>query len=731
MKNLLHKLITIFLIMIPAIVLANNDGPFSYTTSGSIPSITAVGDAYSITYTITSQLTLSKAFAVSFTPSSSAFTLTNNCKSPLVAGGSCSLVVNFKPKQLGAQSATLNVDYDVFKHIINTTIKSTVNNVVVTGKVLTALPKSTAVNTDYPVAIEFTNTSTNFPATNITIEKQFPTDFQVDTSKSTCLASTSLAPQASCDIIGDFKPTQVGAASISAKFSYQEGDAINVQTKTTVNNVVVTGKVVTALPKFTAVDTAYPVVMEFTNTSPNLYATNVTIEKQFPVDFQVDTSKSTCLTSTSLAPQASCNIVGDFKPTQAGAASISAKFSYQQGSVVNLQTETAVEKLVINAELLQKLPGITKANRSYPINLHFTNESHNLAATISSVTHSYPTSGFTLKTDDCSKLTSLAPGQSCDLIGIYQPTSLLGNQTVKMQINYTGGQPVIAQTSTYTGVKLYMLQGLGQAQVCDVNVKDGTLNDCHSFLPSIRSLFSTNLVINPQATYTYQSGLFKGITVCQLNQNAVPSNCKKTATQFSSPQGIAFDGTGKYIYIGTLDTGSNTLPMCQVDSDGTLSHCKAVGTAFDQPENIVINPVKPFLYATNGATNGADNDPTVCQMAKDGTLSNCKPAFNNYSNHRERMMAINPAGTRAYITTASLNEVDVFSINKDGTLSDRKATGNDISSPKDIVINPTGTFAYINNNGNLLICKINAEDGTLTDCKNQTTFKNIGGLSIY
>ncbi len=292
-----------------------------------------------------------------------------------------------------------------------------------------------------------------------------------------------------------------------------------------------------------------------------------------------------------------------------------------------------------------------------------------------------------------------------------------------MQIDYTEGQPVIAQTSTYAGSKLYTVQ-LGRRNVCDLNAKDGTLSNCHLFM---RPLFVDNLIINPQLTYSYHSNVLNGVTVCQLNQDGIPSHCKPATTKPSSAQGIAFDASGKHVYIGTLDTAGSGLPMCQVNDDGTLSNCKPVGSNFSQPNDIVINPTNTYLYATNDA----DDDPTVCQLAKDGTLSNCKPAYNNYSNHRDRMMAINPAGTYAYVSTASLNEVDVFSINKDGTLGNRKATGNDISNPTDIAIDSTGTFAYINNNQHILICKINPKDGTLNNCKNEKTLSDVDSLSIY
>ena len=99
-----------------------------------------------------------------------------------------------------------------------------------------------------------------------------------------------------------------------------------------------------------------------------------------------------------------------------------------------------------------------------------------------------------------------------------------------MQIDYTEGQPVIAQTSTYAGSKLYTVQ-LGRRNVCDLNAKDGTLSNCHLFM---RPLFVDNLIINPQLTYSYHSNVLNGVTVCQLNQDGIPSHCKPATTKPSS-----------------------------------------------------------------------------------------------------------------------------------------------------------------------------------------------------
>ena len=155
---------------------------------------------------------------------------------------------------------------------------------------------------------------------------------------------------------------------------------------------MVKGDLVTGLPKFTAVNHDYSIKMQFTNTSTNSYATNVTIDKQFPTDFHVDTNNSTCLLINSLKPQASCQIVGDFKPTQAQSATVSTTLNYQEDkeNPVNLKTETSVKSVVINASVPGKLPLVTKPHNTYPVHLHFTNESASLPANITKVTPSYP-----------------------------------------------------------------------------------------------------------------------------------------------------------------------------------------------------------------------------------------------------------------------------------------------------------------------------------------------------
>ena len=97
MKNLRRILFLALLIITPFIVLANNDADFSYTTEGSIPNTTALGDSYTITYTIKSKYAVKTAPQVSLTSASKGFKLTNNCKGSLAAGGTCKLILNFTP----------------------------------------------------------------------------------------------------------------------------------------------------------------------------------------------------------------------------------------------------------------------------------------------------------------------------------------------------------------------------------------------------------------------------------------------------------------------------------------------------------------------------------------------------------------------------------------------------------------------------------------------------------
>ena len=126
MRNFGQALAGLFLLILPFLMLANN-GIFSYTTSGSIPTATQEGRSYSITFSIKTAISLSEPLSVQLSPLDYGFSLENHCDKPLAKGDGCLITVNFTPEKTGRASSSLVVAAGDLP-IINQSFSTTVGN---------------------------------------------------------------------------------------------------------------------------------------------------------------------------------------------------------------------------------------------------------------------------------------------------------------------------------------------------------------------------------------------------------------------------------------------------------------------------------------------------------------------------------------------------------------------------------------------------------------------------
>lgn len=197
----------------------------------------------------------------------------------------------------------------------------------------------------------------------------------------------------------------------------------------------------------------------------------------------------------------------------------------------------------------------------------------------------------------------------------------------------------------------------------------------------------------------------------------------------------------QYVYIPNRDSGPFTVSMYTISpSTGiltALSPATITHTDFHSPIAIAINPAGTFAYVVNYFQH------TVLMFAinsSTGVLTALSPAAvrtdpsNDAANGNSVAIAINPAGTFAYVVNHFTKKIAMFAINTStGILSPLSTThiasGTD---PRWISINPAGTFAYVTNYGDnsLKIYSI-GNDGSLAAVRTISTGSGPTQIAIH
>ncbi len=120
----------------------------------------------------------------------------------------------------------------------------------------------------------------------------------------------------------------------------------------------------------------------------------------------------------------------------------------------------------------------------------------------------------------------------------------------------------------------------------------------------------------------------------------------------------------------------------------------------NDPSAIAINPAGTRAYVTNATSNNVSVIDTTT-----GTVTGTINVGNDPSD-----IAINPAGTRAYVTNAMSNNVSVIDTTT-GTVLTTIMVGN---NPSAIAITPNGAFAYVTNATSNNVSVIDTTTGTVT-----------------
>lgn len=274
------------------------------------PEIFVVGGAYTVTYTLQSQLDwpMVRPFFIAKNASSDEFTYVDNCTGKkLIPQEICTVQIQLDPVTPGKKRVQIIMQgYDKnqvpLPELVTLAIVNT--NVSITGSVIQPLPASMPVDSSAPYEFRFTNQGTA-EATGVSVIANVPG------FSTTC--TTTLAAGASCLVSGIFTPTTTTPATqtVTATFSFTQGNSVSVSTSTNVTPLSgLIGETIQGLPDPTIVGIVYPIRFRFTNQTPN--PININQSNNFPTPEFMTVTNNCPNGGAALAAFASCDIFGDF-----------------------------------------------------------------------------------------------------------------------------------------------------------------------------------------------------------------------------------------------------------------------------------------------------------------------------------------------------------------------------------------------------------------------------------
>jgi len=223
----------------------------------------------------------------------------------------------------------------------------------------------------------------------------------------------------------------------------------------------------------------------------------------------------------------------------------------------------------------------------------------------------------------------------------------------------------------------------------------------------------------PTPTYTVGgtvSGLTSGSLVLK-NNNGDDLTINANSTSFTFATALASGSA----YAVTAGTRPGRLACDITNNTGTISGSNVTNVTITCIAPVYVANVGPTvsMYASN-ATTGILTALTTPSVATGGS--------SNYS------IAVNPAGTFAYVTNGIANTVSMYAINANTGLLTALTTPTVASGPFpiSIAVNPAGTFAYAANyNSNTVsMYAINATTGILTALSTPTVAAGTDPIAV-
>ena len=175
---------------------------------------------------------------------------------------------------------------------------------------------------------------------------------------------------------------------------------------------------------------------------------------------------------------------------------------------------------------------------------------------------------------------------------------------------------------------------------------------------------------------------------------------------FSFPTPLS-DAAAYAVTIKTQPT--NPSQVCYVSNDSGTINGAPVGDVYvncvTDPTSITVDPLGQFAYAANEFL----NQVWVYTINSDGTLSPLGTPVVTGNNP----VSVKVANGFAYVVNAGSNNISVYSINSDGTLSPLQIVGTG-NNPVSLAFDSSGDYAYVTNMSDNTIWVYTIANGELT-----------------
>lgn len=324
---------------------------------------------------------------------------------------------------------------------------------------------------------------------------------------------------------------------------------------------------------------------------------------------------------------------------------------------------------------------------------------------------------------------SIPPSSSCTMtftpgtipvVSTSFPISGSNTTTAIVQIGITSYFAYIANTTS------------GSVTRCYISLSDGILSGCTTAL-SISD--ATGIAFNSAGTYAYITASFPPtVTACSLNSSTGSlSGCLTTtltSTSSSLANGVVYNPQLGMIY-ATVSSGQ--VYQCSLNSNGSIASCFNSGaTLLNNPQGIAINPAGTIAYIANFGGS------TVAQCninSSNGALSGC--ATNTGLGSNNIGMSVNATNTFAYVTNESSNSINWGSIDQtDGSLTPvGSLTIAGVLNATGLGLNSVTNLIYIGNGSNNMVmqCNVNPSTGAVSGCINSgaTVLSFPLGIGLY
>jgi DNA-binding beta-propeller fold protein YncE len=198
----------------------------------------------------------------------------------------------------------------------------------------------------------------------------------------------------------------------------------------------------------------------------------------------------------------------------------------------------------------------------------------------------------------------------------------------------------------------------------------------------------------------------------------------------TNPNGLAVDQFHNHVYVANITSGD--VSQYSINADGSLTPMLTPTVAAGAGANAVtLDPTGSHAYVPN-STAGTVSQYTV---AGDGSLTPMTPAFVTGS-AGAAVMAINPMHpTNAYVVNYTAGTVSHFTIAAGALtfVADSTLTGTAPINPNSLVIDPTGTYLYVADEGNGTIAQfsIDPTTGVLTPLTDAYITQGAHSLTLH